>query len=376
MNNDTRVWFPPLQFMDWMLARTPLIGSSNSPASSAAILQGGRVDTVHSLRGLAAMAVAFFHFSNGNPSFYVPALLRDIGSFGWLGVEIFFVISGFILPYSLWRAGYRLSPANFGRFVLKRVIRLDPPYFASIALSLVLLYAAARAPGFSGTPFHLDPMQLGLHVGYLNGIAGVPWLNPVYWTLAIEFQFYLLTALILPLLASRSWMTRSVTVGLMLAASLSFPDIRFVGYYFPLFVFGIVAFQLFTGICVRWEAVLVFLCAALVLYPRMGGWVTFVGLATALGIFALPSWTNAPMAFLGTLSYSLYLLHVPVGGRVINLAQRLPASAFVAIVGIGAAFALSIAAAYVLFRVVERPAQQYAGSLRFTGTITPNSRES
>ena len=101
---------------------------------------GGRVETVHSLRGLAALAVAFFHFSNGNPNFYVPPVLRAIGANGWLGVEVFFVISGFILPYSLWRAGYQLSPSNFGRFVWKRVVRLDPPYFGTIALVLLLAY--------------------------------------------------------------------------------------------------------------------------------------------------------------------------------------------------------------------------------------------
>jgi peptidoglycan/LPS O-acetylase OafA/YrhL len=327
--------------------------------------RGARVETVHSLRGIAALAVALYHFSHGNPSFYVPPILSAIGSKGWLGVEVFFVISGFILPYSLWRAKYELTPSNFGRFVWKRVVRLDPPYFATIALILLLGYLSTHAPGFRGPAFHLDPVQLGWHVGYLNDFAGLPWLNPVFWTLAIECQFYILIALVFPIIASRNRTARIAAMGALLIVSLLYYPDNLVTYYFPLFAFGIAVFQWFAGICRTAEAAMILLPAAAILAARQGIWVMLVALAAALLIVAVPSWTNAPLAFLGTISYSLYLLHVPVGGRVINLAQRLPPSALVAVAGIAAATVVSIAAAYALYRLVERPAQRYAGSLRF-----------
>jgi hypothetical protein len=78
-------------------------------------------------------------------------------------------------------------------------------------------------------------------------------------------------------------------------------------YYLPLFVFGIVAFQWSARICAKWEVALVLLPSAALLCVRMGAPVTLVSLAAGFLIVAFPSWTNAPLAFFGTLSYSLYL---------------------------------------------------------------------
>jgi peptidoglycan/LPS O-acetylase OafA/YrhL len=105
---------------------------------------------------------------------------------------------------------------------------------------------------------------------------------------------------------------------------------------------------------------------------HMGILVTLISLATAFIIVAIPSWTNTPLAFLGALSYSFYLVHEPIGSRVINLALRLPRSPVVAAVSIGAGVAVSIGAAYVLYRFVERPSQRYAGGLRFDQEVPPS----
>ncbi len=343
-----------------------MTGAVTRPAYATAARFGGRVETVNSLRGLAALSVALFHFSNGSPGFYVPPVLRAIGAYGWLGIEVFFVISGFILPYSLWRAGYWLSPSSFGRFIWKRVARLDPPYLCTIVLILLLAYLSSRSPGFRGPPFHFDLLQLGLHLGYLNAFAGLPWLNPVFWTLAVECQFYILIALVFPLIISGKRIVRMSAICLLLITSLLYAPGNVVTYYFPLFTCGIISFQWFAGICAKWEAALILLPAAVMLGMRMGVLVMAVGLAAAFIIVAIPSWTNAPLAFLGTMSYSLYLLHVPVGGRIINLAQRLPPSTAVGVAGMATAVAASIGAAYLLYSIVERPAQRYAASLRFT----------
>src|SRR5689334_14543570 len=91
-----------------------------------------RISTVDSLRGIASLAVCWFHLTNGNPSFLTGGPLKSSGTYGWLGVEMFFVISGFVIPYSLHKAGYDLK--SFGTFVAKRIIRLDPPYLVSIVI--------------------------------------------------------------------------------------------------------------------------------------------------------------------------------------------------------------------------------------------------
>ena len=117
---------------------------------------------------------------------------------------------------------------------------------------------------------------------------------------------------------------------------------------------------------------LVLLSAAGMVYTGLGARSMVVCLGTAgVSVFA-PKWVGAGLArpalsFFGTISYSLYLIHVPIGGRIINLAQRLPRSNFTSLVAVFAAGLVSVGAVYALYRLVERPAQRYAGSLRFHG---------
>src|SRR5260370_24791289 len=87
-----------------------------------------QIFTVEALRGIAALSVTWFHMTNT----YSLDWVRYSGFYGWLGVEMFFVISGFIIPYSLHRSHYKL--AYFPRFLLRRLLRLAPPSLTSTAV--------------------------------------------------------------------------------------------------------------------------------------------------------------------------------------------------------------------------------------------------
>ena len=116
-----------------------------------------RLSVIHTLRGLAALGVAWFHFAYSNSNLNTGPFALS-AKYGNLGVEVFFVISGFILPYSLWKNDYTLR--NYGRFILKRIIRLDPPCFAAIAVALGVAYAATLAPQYKGGPVSVTFTQL------------------------------------------------------------------------------------------------------------------------------------------------------------------------------------------------------------------------
>ena len=72
-----------------------------------------------------------------------------------MGVTAFFVISGFVLPLSLSSNGYRLSDAPV--FLLKRAVRLEPPYLATILLIVTLGYVSTLVPLFRGATPHFNP---------------------------------------------------------------------------------------------------------------------------------------------------------------------------------------------------------------------------
>ena len=82
-----------------------------------------RIGVINALRGFAATWVAWGHFAGVQGHW-----LRVSGTYGYLGVHIFFVISGFVIPWSLYRAAYVLR--DYPRFLLKRNVRLYPPYVA------------------------------------------------------------------------------------------------------------------------------------------------------------------------------------------------------------------------------------------------------
>lgn len=165
--------------------------------------QTGHLVVLDLLRGLAATSVCIFHFMCGNPRFLHDSdPVKAIAAYGWLGVQSFFVISGFVIPYAMFNRKYKINQSL--NFWIRRAIRIEPPYLACIFLVIALNYASMMAPGFQGTPFRLRARELLSPVAYLNAFTGELWYKPVFWTLAIEFQYYLFIAIVFPLLVHRN----------------------------------------------------------------------------------------------------------------------------------------------------------------------------
>lgn len=322
-----------------------------------------RLANVDALRGLASLAVCWFHMTNG---YSENSLVRASGQYGWLGIEIFFVISGFIIPYALCKGGYTLQ-SGWGTFIWKRILRIEPPYLIAMLLTLGLWYASSIAPGFRGQPPPgILSTQVLFHVGYLNGIVGYPWLNPVFWTLAIEFQFYLLISILFGLIGSRRWGTLILANGLLLLAPFVIRSELFVFHYLGLFLLGVAAFQYQVGLIGRTALSGCLAAAALSVFVTHGLLASLAGLATVLLLLQnVPLLANRSLVMLRAISYSLYLLHVPIGGRVVNLGRRyVETQSGEALLSIGAVI-VSVFSAYVFYRLVEKPSQEIASKFKY-----------
>lgn len=155
---------------------------------------------LHSLRGCAALAVLIFHWDQIFPAsgrwvqqaFPAPTLLdptTDI-AFGWLGVPLFFILSGWLLGAQV--ITNTNAPFSLKRFWLRRVLRIYPAVWFELA---VLLLVAGLIPGLiTSAAYETLPLQALLWVNLPPAMA-TP-LNLVWWTLPVELSFYL----ILPLL--------------------------------------------------------------------------------------------------------------------------------------------------------------------------------
>ena len=315
-----------------------------------------RIGVINALRAFAALAVAWGHFVAGQGKFLGPS-----GKYGYLGVEIFFVISGFVIPWSLYRSGY--TARDYGHFLLKRNLRLYPPYLASIGISL-LAANFVLAPLFHIPRIAVTGRDLLLHFAYLNDIVHVPWINVVYWTLAVELQWYLLVGLAYPLLSSRSKLARfAITVAMLLAYYTIFWD-RLVFHYLPIFLIGVFVFQWRAGIIERRE-MLGLIAVMAVAMLRISGWlVPIVSVPTGL-LIAFSQFENPIANRVGDISYSLYLLHLPIGVSVIGLLARIPYSSWYLGLLDAVGVAASMGAAWVLYQLVEKPSQELSSSIRF-----------
>jgi peptidoglycan/LPS O-acetylase OafA/YrhL len=309
---------------------------------------GERLQAVEYTRGVAAFMVMWFHFTFRLPE----GALRASGLYGYLGVEAFFVISGFIIPYAMDLRHYRPGRDSW-TFIGRRIIRLEPPYVMSVLLILCVPYLAGLTPWFDGGMTAHDVYRAALHLFYLVPWAGEDWFSAVYWSLAIEFQYYFLVLAAAPVLLYRKnlWPQRAFFL-LVMAAGYGSDESRLVFMYLPVFGFGFLQFLFMRRGMALWECLAWAAAFAAVTYSQDGTWV--IGAVIALAALNAP-WPARcpPLLFLGTISYSLYLLHGAIGFSVDNILSRI--AEFPPTLELLVQIAEALALATVFWWLIERP---------------------
>jgi peptidoglycan/LPS O-acetylase OafA/YrhL len=368
----------------------------NSSADGGPGLRG-RLVFIDALRGLAALTIAMHHIDR-----YEPLTIADTSLPQWMllwlkegrvAVEVFFVISGFMIAYSLRHT--LLTPAAMGRFSLRRLIRLGLPYWTILAIVLVL---DVLLPWLGIPPLNseLDAGQLVSEVFFLQDILGYGSTSTGLWFICIEVQFFLLFLALLwlaqhlrsdngPTTARAGWPARlAVFAPLALLSLFVFNvDARYDAWI--VFFFG----TLFLGTMTCWAldgsvppaAFWLYVLAALVRLALFPGLRLTVALSAAVLIYTvgrlgrLNRWLSARwLQYLGGISYSFFLVHYSVSHVVKWLGHRLTEkSPDVAIAWLLLALVASIVVADLFHRRVETPACQLAE--QFKPSVSANLRE-
>lgn len=306
---------------------------------------------VDGLRGIASLSVVAYHLGGRTD-------LAILTSYGYLGVGIFFVLSGFVIASVADRGA--VSFGYIGRFAARRVVRLDIPYWVSMVVAIAFAALAvrfgARWPGFS-VP------QIAAHLVYLQDILGFPAISSTYWTLCFEIQFYL--TLLLLLWGGRLlprwlfWTVFLLSVAVSLLASteaIGTPRGVMLAYWWA-FALGSVTWWTISGGS-RWlftAALTIVLCAPLAVHAewRVTGALTACLLFAASGLGTMGKWlSDAVSQFFGRVSYSLYLFHPVIGWSAQSFALRHFNQYVALLIGIAA----SIGSAWLAYVAIERPA--------------------
>jgi peptidoglycan/LPS O-acetylase OafA/YrhL len=348
-----------------------------------------RVAGLDGLRGLCALYVLLFHCwaytFRGFPRYRGPELLSWLG-FGRLAVMMFLVLSGFSLAMSAARNGWRLG--SLRRYARRRAWRILPAYWAALAFSLVIAWTVVRQP-------HSAEPTSGSVVVYtllLQDLIAAPTPNGAFWSISVEALLYGLLPLLV-LLCRRigpAAMLAVVTLPVVVIGFAVFGgspphgDNWLAPHLVPAFAAGVVA----AGVVaagdrfrrVPWGLLSVLAAAPVgVLVLHQGSrwmvdnyyWVD-MAIAPAMTMFLLAVVSGRPAALtrllesrplkrLGSFSYSLYLIHLPIV-VVVTLKLVIPrlgrdTVSFTATTLL--AGGLSLAGAWLFARLFEAPFQRY-----------------
>jgi peptidoglycan/LPS O-acetylase OafA/YrhL len=327
---------------------------------------GREVHIIGTLRALAAVMVSFYHFVwHSDPTGYFFAEdnpVRYYGYQGQVGVYVFFVISGFIIPYAMFYGKYSLK--NFWRFLSKRLLRLHPPFIASMLLFAVLAigYAIKEEQWME-----VDWPRI-IHNFFLTAkFVDLPWYEDVYWTLAIEFQYYVLVALIFPLIAFRKqWISFVTLMAFVLSARFFDHETgkHFIFFHAPVFAAGIAVFMQRVKLINDFQFIVLLGWCMIEARYEIGPEVAVALALTAASIVAL-KWYNKVTDFLGDISYSLYLIHGFVGCQFLYFTARYAVNIWEKLGLLLFVFAISVGASWLFYKAFEVPAVRWSKKIKY-----------
>ncbi|WP_411843829.1 acyltransferase family protein [Salinicoccus sp. HZC-1] len=321
--------------------------------------QRKRFTEIDALRGLAALAVVLFHYTTryeerfgGESGGY-----SEIFSFGEFGVQLFFIISGFVIYMSI------LKVKSVSDFAIKRSFRLYPAYIFAVVLTFTVVTLA------SIEQLKIDLLPALVNLTMFQDFFGAPRVDGVYWTLRVEMTFYILMAILLFFKVEKkvmpivlTWISASVIIQLIhrsMDTDLTALIREFsIASFSHMFIIGIMFYCIWQhGDQLKYYAVI----ALCVIYD-----LAFMSIENALFTAAFVAafyliinnkmqFLSSPvLVFFGTISYPLYLIHQNIGYVILNKMHEMGYThpIFTAML-VGA----TILAAYIIFRYVEQPVQ-------------------
>ena len=331
-----------------------------------------RVETIDLLRLLAALAVVTYHYTyrgaaaDGMTWLSLPALV-PVTKYGYLGVQLFFVISGFVIAYSA-------EGRTAREFIVARASRIYPGFLICMTLTF-LATITFGAPRF----------EASLTTWLANFIIVAPalkrpFMDGAYWSIVYELVFYTWTLVFI----ATGLFARRLSVIVALWLTLSLVNELFIG-SMPLkrlfitddsgfFAAGLMLYALFSGrrSVLNW----ILLAAATaggvkqaligVNWDRAHFGVEYsdtviaavsVGIVILVGVCLLPKRVPLPTGLviaLGGLTYPLYLLHQHLGFMIFNRLEGIAPAPVLAVLTASAMLGL----AFLVWRFVERPGQR------------------
>lgn len=298
-------------------------------------MKHSRIPELDLLRFIAALAVVFFHYAfrgyaaDDLTSMHYP-MMEPIARYGFLGVHLFFMISGFVI---LMTAGN----ASIKKFIASRAARLLPAFWVCCTITFLMTLA------IGGDRFTATWPQYFVNMLTLGGGFGADPIDGAYWSLGAELRFYRLVAIVLiigQIGRSERWLFGWLVATVLVEA---FPFIKLKTFlvtdYAGFFIAGAACFLIrahglsrsrITLVCAAWALSLYHEFQLLPYFSEHFGlnlnpvviavvMTSFLAVLLVLALRPTPVFTSPRWVWFGALSYPLYLIHQNVGYMLFNV---------------------------------------------------------
>lgn len=313
--------------------------------------------TINLLRGVATLMICIFHFTNYEDfrfQLFESEFIKGIGQIGINGVYVFFIVSGFVIPLSLYRTNFKLSEIHL--FLLKRYTRIIFPYMVSIVLILLVQYVFLIKNNIA---FKLETERIFYHLLFIIPFTKYDWYNAIYWTLSIEFQFYILIAFAYVFFQRKSKYISPVVLAIFIFSACFVEDKRFLFYFSLLFGLGVLLFLLMSKQFDQRTTFFFLIILFVLIYYKHGGSVLLVSLLTVFLIYYIKIdyfLSNR----IGDISYSLYLTHGLIGGNIIYFSGNIFSGSLSRLSLVFIVLILSVLFSYVFWKIIECPTKNWS----------------
>lgn len=374
--------------------------------------QKTKIDNLTGLRALAALWVCLYHsylyfyFNLTQPMEIqqfmdprLPAIIR----FGYLGVDVFFVLSGFVIAYNYWDGFAKYGLEGFRKYIAYRVARIYPAFiFVFLITSLLSIYHITFSQRdwqgfFLSLPLILTLLHTLPHDS-LTSLLNTFWsVNAPIWTISCEWMVYIffpflvvffkdlkVWVFILISIVILIWLQVWVEVRPPSFGNITLPSFAFFIYGLPAMLRVIAEFLLGCAVCLYWRknirhhelidgVICLLALIAMIVIFELNLFVTLVIPLIALIVFGMAQspplitrlLANKIMIYLGDVSYSFYLVHFVFLGLFIKFLKYLNAGPYLAgQVGIrfallGVYVLLTLSISMVIYHLIEVPGRRY-----------------
>ena len=342
-------------------------------------LQNQRINFIDNLKGIACLLILFHHLAFYGPMSdvainIIPKTIDFLYEYGRMAVSIFLVIGGFL-------TGHKLNQLDLFKkytitdLIIQKYFRLVVPYLAAIVLAILCSWIASHwmTHDSISQPPHLA--QLVSHLFFLKNILGYESLSAGLWYVAIDFQLFTFTVLLIysiTRLSPKSWKTAHIKllaflmVAVLTASSLFIFNLNeqldvFFIYFFAAYGLGFLSAWIIQDKNAILYVFILIDILALALYVEYRERILFAGLTAVILCIAYTYgwkdwaiWKN-PFSKLGEMSYSIFLIHFPISLLVSALWINLyPQEALMNVWGMTLSACISLALAVPFYHLIEK----------------------